>query len=202
MTEQSRLDGIVALVTGASRGIGKGVALELGSLGATVYVTGRTTRPETNRLGGRVGQTALEIDEGGGHGVAVRCDHAEDEQVERVFEQIRSEQGRLDILVNNACSAQDMEPHIGKLAWQQPLSAWGPDQAIDLVISESPRFTGRAVAALHADEKRLEKTGRAFACAELALHYGFTDVDGQQPPVIRSQEDVAEALPRLFNAQS
>ncbi len=75
----------------------------------------------------------------------------------------------------------------------------GPEQAIDLVISESPRFTGRAVAAIFTDEKRLEKTGKAFACAELALHYGFTDIDGAQPPVIRSQEDAAAALPSLFN---
>ena len=75
----------------------------------------------------------------------------------------------------------------------------GPDQAIDLAISESPRFTGKTVAALYSDEKRLEKSGRAFACAELALHYGFTDIDGNQPPVIRSQEDAAKALPSLFN---
>ena len=77
----------------------------------------------------------------------------------------------------------------------------GPDQAIDLSISESPRFTGMAVAALYADEKRLEKSGRAFACAELALHYGFADLDGNQPPVIRNQDDAAAVLPSLFNQQ-
>jgi len=77
----------------------------------------------------------------------------------------------------------------------------GPEQAIDLAISESPRFTGRAVAALYCDEKRLAKSGRAFACAELALEYGFTDVDCKQPPVIRSHDDAARALPSLFNAR-
>jgi hypothetical protein len=74
-----------------------------------------------------------------------------------------------------------------------------PDQAITLEISESPRFSGRAVAALYQDEKRLEKSGRAFACAELALDYGYTDLDGKQPPVIRNQDDAAAALPSLFN---
>ena len=130
MAEQARPDGLdrlegkVALVTGASRGIGKGVALELGSLGATVYVTGRTVDPEANSLGGTVAQTALEVDELGGCGIAVRCDHADDAQVKVVFDQILGTHGCLDILINNACSAQDMGQHIGKLAWQQPISAW------------------------------------------------------------------------------
>ena len=61
------------------------------------------------------------------------------------------------------------------------------------------QVSGRAVAALYLDEKRQLKSGQAFTCAELALHYGYTDVDGLQPPVIRSQEDAAQALPSLFN---
>jgi NAD(P)-dependent dehydrogenase (short-subunit alcohol dehydrogenase family) len=77
----------------------------------------------------------------------------------------------------------------------------GADQAIDLAISESPRFTGRAVASIYLDEERLEKTGRALACSELALEYRYTDLDGNQPPVIRSQIDAAKALPSLFNEQ-
>ena len=60
-------------------------------------------------------------------------------------------------------------------------------------------FLDEKLEALYADEKWLEKSGRAFACAELALHYGFADLDGNQPPVIRNQDDAAAALPSLFN---
>ncbi len=96
------LCGKVALVTGASRGVGKGVALGLGKAGATVYVTGRTVveGEAAVRLSGTIGQTAREVTESGGKGIAVPCDHR-NEQVRAVFEQIRREQGRLDILVNN-----------------------------------------------------------------------------------------------------
>ena len=124
MAASNSLDGKVALVTGSSRGIGKGVALELGSLGASVYVTGRTVDAEANELGGTVGQTALEIDELGGRGIAVRCDHGNDDDVRQLFDRISRDHGPLDILVNNACSAQDMGRHVGKLSWQQPLEAW------------------------------------------------------------------------------
>ena len=84
------LEGRVAVVTGASRGIGKGIAVELGANGATVYVTGRTT-VEGGILPGTVGQTAKEIDELGGQGIALACDHRDDEAVVKVFEQVRAE---------------------------------------------------------------------------------------------------------------
>jgi NAD(P)-dependent dehydrogenase (short-subunit alcohol dehydrogenase family) len=96
------LTGKVALVTGASRGIGKGIAVALGMNGATVYVTGRTMTPDSSELPGSVGETAQEVDRRGGRGVAVHVDHADDSQVATLFDQIRREQGRLDILVNNA----------------------------------------------------------------------------------------------------
>ncbi len=97
------LHGKVALVTGASRGVGKGVALGLGEAGATVYITGRTVveGEAAVTLHGTIGQTAREVTELGGKGIAVPCDHRDDEQVRAVFEQIQREQGRLDILVNN-----------------------------------------------------------------------------------------------------
>jgi NAD(P)-dependent dehydrogenase (short-subunit alcohol dehydrogenase family) len=97
------LHGKVALVTGASRGVGKGVALGLGEAGATVYITGRTVveGEAAVTLHGTIGQTAREVTELGGKGIAVPCDHRNDEQVRVVFEQIGREQGRLDILVNN-----------------------------------------------------------------------------------------------------
>src|SRR5688572_30538586 len=96
------LSGAVAVVTGASRGIGKGIALALAQQGATVYVTGRTVTPGTCPLPGTVGETAAECDRRGGTGIAVQVDHADDAQVAALFERVRSERGRLDILVNNA----------------------------------------------------------------------------------------------------
>lgn len=100
----SDLKGKVALVTGGSRGIGKGIAVALGKRGMVVYVTGRTRPGEEAfcRLGGSVDETAALVDEAGGQGVAVYCDHADDGQTQRVFEKIEAEQGRLELLVNNA----------------------------------------------------------------------------------------------------
>lgn len=92
----------VAVVTGASRGIGKGVALALGATGMTVYVTGRTTRGGQTLLPGSIEETAEEVTAAGGTGVAVQCDHADDEQVKALFERVRIETGKLDLLVNNA----------------------------------------------------------------------------------------------------
>jgi NAD(P)-dependent dehydrogenase (short-subunit alcohol dehydrogenase family) len=104
-----RLTGKVALVTGASRGGGKGIALVLGEEGATVYVTGRSVRGEPTTLNrpGTIDDTADEVTERGGTGVAVRCDHTDDAQVEALFERILREHGRLDVLVNNAGFLRD-----------------------------------------------------------------------------------------------
>ncbi|CAM9753819.1 unnamed protein product, partial [Choristocarpus tenellus] len=97
------LKGKVAVVTGASRGIGKGIALALGEEGCIVYLTGRSSggRTTDEELGGTVEQTVEDIRAAGGHGVAVLCDHADDTQA-TLFERVESEQGRLDLLVNNA----------------------------------------------------------------------------------------------------
>ena len=98
----------VALVTGGSRGAGRGIARGFGELGYTVYVTGRTTVPgdatgwDGSVLPGTVAETAAEVTAAGGKGIAVLCDHGDDAQVEALFAQIMREQGRLDILVNNA----------------------------------------------------------------------------------------------------
>src|ERR687888_598454 len=96
------LRGKVALVTGASRGVGKGVALGLGEAGATVYVSGRTV--EEGRaaipLPGTVRRTAREVSELGGEGIAVPCDHRDDGQVAALFERVKRERGQLDLLVN------------------------------------------------------------------------------------------------------
>lgn len=117
------LSGKVAVVTGASRGIGKGIALALAREGATVYVTGRTVTPGSYPLPGTVGETAAEVDRRGGKGIAVQVDHANDDQVAALFEQVSREQARLDILVNNAFSLPEdlTEP---QPFWEKPLSNW------------------------------------------------------------------------------
>ncbi|MGP4023710.1 SDR family NAD(P)-dependent oxidoreductase [Actinomadura sp. 3N407] len=92
----------VAVVTGASRGAGKGIALALGEAGTTVYVTGRTRSSRESDLPGTVLDTAEEINERGGTGIPVICDHSRDEQVAALFQQVEREHGALDVLVNNA----------------------------------------------------------------------------------------------------
>lgn len=263
------LTGQVALVTGASRGIGKGCAIELGAAGATVYVTGRTVEEGTGPLPGTIGATAAEVDAAGGRGIAAACDHRDDAQVEALFERVRREHGQLDILVNNAL-LMPREMLNGKPFYDNPLSNW--DDMIDVgtrsayaaswfaarlfmvergrglivnisssgavkyawsipygvgkaaldritadtahelretgvsVVSlwpglvrtertakvqqaggldfshaESQRFTGRAVAALAADDDRHRYTGQVLTSRDLADTYGYTDVDGSLP---------------------
>jgi NAD(P)-dependent dehydrogenase (short-subunit alcohol dehydrogenase family) len=106
---QGKLRGRVALVTGSSRGVGKGIALVLGEAGATVYVTGRTTRGHRNRWGvrGTIHDTADEVSARGGKGIAVRCDHTRDAEIRSLVNRIRRDSGRLDILVNNAFGGED-----------------------------------------------------------------------------------------------
>ncbi|XXF78414.1 SDR family NAD(P)-dependent oxidoreductase [Myxococcaceae bacterium GXIMD 01537] len=95
---------LVAVVTGATRGGGRGIALELGAAGATVYVTGRSTRAEggPGTKPGTIEDVAEAITARGGKGIPVRCDHTDDAQVEALFARVAREQGRLDVLVNNA----------------------------------------------------------------------------------------------------
>ena len=115
------LSGKVAIVTGSSRGIGKGIALVLGEQGTTVYVTGRTVTPDTYELPGTVGETAAEVTRRGGKGVAVGVDHGNDEQVAALFDQVARDHGRLDILVNNAFSLPEDLTDIAGF-WEKPLS--------------------------------------------------------------------------------
>lgn len=266
-----RLSGKVALVTGASRGIGKGIAESLGAEGATVYITGRTVDEAnpTIPLSGTIYATAEAVNQAGGKGIAIACDHRNDEQVKASFERIQQEQGKLDILVNNAWGGYEVF-HVGEYFqpnhpfWEKPLSFWdknldglrwtyvassfampmmikhgnglivnisftvpeagNPAYAIaktgtdrltweiahfgkehqiasialypglvrtegvmkfaeyfDMSNSQSPQFTGRAVVALAADEKRMEKSGKALVVAKLAQEYDFDDIDGKRP---------------------
>jgi dehydrogenase/reductase SDR family protein 1 len=121
MSTQKPLDGQIALVTGATRGIGKGIAIELATAGAKVYFTGRTTTEDPQRPG-TVAATAREIGELGGQGVGLCCDHHIDAQVDAVFDRIRSEDGRLDLLVNNATA--EMASMVGRKFWELPIDIW------------------------------------------------------------------------------
>ncbi len=126
----TRLSDCVALVTGASRGVGRGVALGLGEAGATVYVTGRTTDADPpGDLPGTIDATARAVTSAGGKGIALRCDHRDDLQTEAVFARVEAERGRLDLLVNNVWGGYERmtENGVYRFAepfWQQPTFRW------------------------------------------------------------------------------
>jgi dehydrogenase/reductase SDR family protein 1 len=260
------LKGKVAVVTGASRGVGKGTAEGLAEAGATVYVTGRSTSESDPPAARTIQATARLIDELGGRGVAVQLDHNDDAAVAALFERIRKDEGRLDVLVNNVYKIPN-PPVWGGGFWQHPVSLWddqcgvglrgyyvasvyaaplmvergsglivnissrgaaeyafstsygvckaGVDRMardmahelkshdvaalslwpsavktefildavengaieIDMDAAESPRFTGRCVAALAMDPDVMEKSGGVYKVRELAGEYRFTDPD-------------------------
>jgi NAD(P)-dependent dehydrogenase (short-subunit alcohol dehydrogenase family) len=125
------LDGVVAVVTGASRGAGRGIAVVLGESGATVYVTGRSVlgAPSAPGRSGSIEETAEEVGRRGGTAVAVPCDHTVDADVARLFEQVRGDHGRLDLLVNNAWGGYEQRgdsasTFFGTPFWEQPLWRW------------------------------------------------------------------------------
>lgn len=273
------LSGKVALITGASRGIGRGIAEVLGEQGATVYITGRTLKPGGHSLPGTLGETAAAVEARGGQCVPVAVDHGNDQQVEQLFDRIRTEQdGRLDLLVNNVMAIPDALTQSGPF-WEKPLSAWemmevglrssfvaarlaaqlmvprksglivgmsgyvgvtytydvvfgtcktamdrmSRDMAIELkphnvaslslwqgftyterarknletvegmandlnsAVGSSVEFPGRVIAALLDDPNVMARTGGTFISAELAEHYGITDIDGRVIPSLRGE---------------
>lgn len=117
------LKGQVAVVTGASRGVGKGIALGLGEAGATVVVTGRSVRDSGGDRPGTIHAAAEEVTAIGGKGIAMRCDHGNDDEVVALFEKVHKELGRIDILVNNAFAVPDRPIFQGKF-WEHPLGLW------------------------------------------------------------------------------
>jgi NAD(P)-dependent dehydrogenase (short-subunit alcohol dehydrogenase family) len=122
------LKGKVAVVTGASRGAGRGIAVSLGDAGATVYVTGRSVRGKstTENLPGTIEDTAEAVTARGGDGIAVRCDHTVDSDVEALFSRVKREQGRIDLLVNNAWGGYEHHDYrmFAAPLHEQPLRHW------------------------------------------------------------------------------
>jgi NAD(P)-dependent dehydrogenase (short-subunit alcohol dehydrogenase family) len=265
------LRGKVAVVTGGSRGVGKGIAEGLAEAGATVYVTGRSESFVDPPVARTIQATARRVNELGGHGVPVRVDHAVDAEVQALFARVHREQGRLDVLVNNAYRIPDPPAWSGGF-WEHPISVWddqcgiglrgyyvaavyaaplmlerrhglivnissaaggqyvfgtaygvckaGVDRMardmavelapygvaalslwpgivktdfildavqsgaanIDLANAESPRYTGRCIAALAMDPDILEKSGGVYRVADLAREYRFTDPDREPAP--------------------
>jgi NAD(P)-dependent dehydrogenase (short-subunit alcohol dehydrogenase family) len=151
------LRGKVAVVTGASRGVGKGVALGLGEAGAIVYITGRSVEDGRSPEGlpGTIYRTAEEVTRLGGAGVPIPCDHRDDEQVEGLFRRVQNEQGRLDVLVNNVWGGyesmvEDGEFTFGHPFWRQPLWRW--DAMFDAGVRA--HFTSSRLASVMMVEQR------------------------------------------------
>ncbi len=115
------LSGKVAVVTGASRGIGKGTACALGEQGATVYVTARTVSAGGHALPGSIEETVAEVERRGGKAIGVALDLLDDKAIAALFAQVQAEQGRLDILVNNAMSIPDSMTSRAPF-WEKPLA--------------------------------------------------------------------------------
>jgi NAD(P)-dependent dehydrogenase (short-subunit alcohol dehydrogenase family) len=289
MNDPRPLKDCIAVVTGASRGGGRGIALELGAAGATVIVTGRSTRERpADRYGqllalskmaavpGSIDETADEVTREGGRGIAIRCDHTRDDEVAQLFERVERDHGRIDLLVNNAWGGHEVFNGVFDAPfWEHPLEQWDamfdrgvrnhlvasrhaaprmvrqrrglvvtttfwdrdrylkgnffydlaksamnrlafgmaqelrPHGVASLALSpgwmrtefvlaghqtdeahwrerpalartESPRYLGRAVAALAADPEVMQKSGAVHRVGDLAREYGFTDVDGRQ----------------------
>lgn len=161
---------IVAVVTGASRGAGRGIAIALGSHGATVYVTGRSEKSGDSPLPGTIYETAEAVTAAGGEGIPVRVDHGDFAQIEALFERVEKEQGRLDILVNNAFAVHDQ------------MTAPGPfwEKRLDMVNMLDVGLKGSYAAAYYA-APIMTRQGRGLmisTSASGATHYAFGPVYG------------------------
>ena len=160
----------IAIVTGASRGAGQGIARALGSHGCTVYVTGRTLKAGDHNLAGTIGETAQMVTDAGGKGIAVKCDHSKPDEVKAFFEQVMADQGRIDILVNNAAAVYDELSMPGGF-WERPLKL---GDMIDVGIRSSFDASWYAAQAMVAQNNGLI----LFTSGGGAEHYVFSPAYG------------------------
>ena len=159
------MSGVVAVVTGASRGAGAGIAHALGHHGCTVYVTGRTEAAGESALAGTIHQTAARVTEAGGTGIAVRVDHGDDDQTKALFDRIHREQGKLDILVNNAALIRD-EMMARTRFWEEPINVI---DTLNVGLRSSYVATVYAAPLMLAQRRGLV----AFTSSPGAAHYAF-----------------------------
>ena len=163
------LSGKIAVVTGASRGIGKGVALGLAAQGVTVYVTGRTENDDglpDFMKGTTIHITADEVSQAGGVGIAHRCDFSRDEDIKALFERVKAEQGQLDILVNNAWAGANHvtnEYFWNTPFWKQPITLLDDFYTVGL---RSGYLCSRYAAEIMAEQKRGLIVNISFFCAK------------------------------------
>ncbi|MCT2399881.1 SDR family NAD(P)-dependent oxidoreductase [Novosphingobium mangrovi (ex Huang et al. 2023)] len=162
----------VAIVTGSSRGAGRGIARALGSHGCTVYVTGRSIREGDAEVPGTIFATAQEVTVAGGKGIPVRCDHADDEQVKALIDRVIAEQGRIDILVNNACYQSHAVSAPGQF-WEKPLEI---GEMMNVGLRSG--FVASWYAAPHM--VRQDKGLIVFTSSPGAMHYCFGPSYGAQ----------------------
>jgi NAD(P)-dependent dehydrogenase (short-subunit alcohol dehydrogenase family) len=155
----------VAVVTGASRGAGAGIAHALGSHGCTVYVTGRTRDSTASHSAGTIDETAARVTAAGGTGIAVAVDHGDDEQVQALFARIGEETGRVDILVNNAAIIRDQMMGRTKF-WEEPVNVI---DTLDVGLRSSYVATVHAAPLMLPQHKGLV----AFSSSSGAVHYAF-----------------------------
>lgn len=155
----------IAVVTGASRGAGRGIAVALGTHGCTVYVTGRSARTGDHPLPGTIYETAEAVTAAGGEGIAVQCDHADDDQVRALFDKILAQNGKVDLLVNNAAAVYDELSAPGGF-WEKPLKL---ADMIDVGIR-----SGYVASWLAAPEMVKQNSGLiVFTSASGAAHYSM-----------------------------
>jgi NAD(P)-dependent dehydrogenase (short-subunit alcohol dehydrogenase family) len=155
----------VAVVTGASRGAGAGIAHALGSHGCTVYVTGRTQDSSAFPSTGTIDETAARVTAAGGTGIAVAVDHGDDTQVQALFARIGDESGRVDILVNNAAIIRDEMMGRTKF-WEEPVNVI---DTLDVGLRSSYVATVYAAPPMVAQRKGLV----VFSSSSGAVHYAF-----------------------------